>query len=878
MNMPDTTLAAAVADPFDVWIAARPRWLQTAASDMLEKRALPDADEIEALSGLCVEEASGAGKEKFKALGAGSLGAAQKRPHLRLLGLNNVNGVNAISNDAELDFGDASLVAIYGQNGTGKSGFSRLLKHACGSRAKEDILPNVFLDRPIAPSASVRLTYGGAEKLVDWTLGGVTSSMLKEVHIFDSYAAALYFGSKNEASYEPRRIRFVTSLIKICEGVASNLDRRKAALPSRLPSVPPSLILTVGAKWVAALSATTKDSDVDARCAFSIELESERINAEQAIHQKNVPERLAAIATSLSTIATAEKYMSSLKMAFHDSLVLPIVKARSDAVSRRKTAGDEADKVFSKASLEGVGQETWRSLWEEARKYSEHSAYSGAAFPVTCEGSKCVLCQQELDDAAKARLVSFEVFVKGGLEAAATKAETDLRNLLLKGPSMPEIGAWNLQCRVLQVDAPLVDSSHALLKSRWDAVKSSVDTTSIPQFDWTPFEQKISEHRGKLEAEQKTLNELKSDEKRKEVEARLAELQCMKWLSENKQSVVDEVRRRRKLKEIDASLALTKTNALTTKANELSELEVTKDYQDRFLSELSLLGGKKIQIATSSKKQGKGKVSIGLAIKSSKSKNEAKQVLSEGESRVVALAAFLADIAGSGEPTPFIFDDPISSLDQSYEEAVVNRLVDLSKTRQVIVFTHRLSMIALLEEAVGKVEKQAEAAKEPSPVKLLTHTLHKLGPHAGIVERSRVKNSNTQKAANGLRDQEMAKLKKLLEAKDVEGYLALAKSICSTFRTLVENSVEKVLMNGVVARFRRSVETKNKIGALAKINGQDCALIEDLMTRYSVFEHSQSNELPAETPDYDQLKEDIEKFATWVSEFSNRKYGPMACV
>lgn len=391
-----------------------------------------------------------------------------------------------------------------------------------------------------------------------------------------------------------------------------------------------------------------------------------------------------------------------------------------------------------------------------------------------------------------------------------------------------------------------------------------------------PFEQKISALRGTLEAEQNTLNELKNDDKRKALEARLAELQCMKWLSENKQSFVDEVLRRKKLKEIDAALALTKTNTLTSKANELSELEVTKDYQDRFLSELSLLGGKKIPISTSSKKQGKGKVSIGLAIKSSKSAAVAKHVLSEGESRVVALAAFLADIAGSGEPTPFIFDDPISSLDQTYEEAVVNRLVELSKTRQVIVFTHRLSMIALLEEAVGKVEKQAEAAKETSPVKLMVHTLHKLGLSSGIVEKAIVKNSNTQKAANALRDQEMAKLRKAMEAKDVAGYEVQAKYICSTFRTLVENSVEKVLVNGVVARFRRAVETKNKIGALAKITPDDCALIEDLMTRYSVFEHSQSNELPAETPDYDQLKEDVEKFATWVGEFTNRKFGPLA--
>ena len=863
-------------DPFDNWLALRPRWLQTAASNMLAKRGLPDPDDIEALASLCMEEAGGTGKDKFKSLGSGALGAAQKRPHLHLDGLTKVIGVNAILNDAELEFGDSSLIAIYGPNGTGKSGYSRLLKHACGSRAKEDILPNVFQEKPLAPSACVNLTYGGVAKSIEWTLTNETNGVLKEVHIFDAHAAALYFGQKNKASYEPRRVRFVTSLIKISDGVTSNLDARKNALPSKMPIVPGNLLLTTGAKWATALSASTKDSEIAVRCTFTSELEAERLNVEQSINQKNIPERLATIATNLSTIATTEKYISGLKATFHDDIATPIIKARADAVTKRKTATEEASNVFAKASLDGVGKETWQSLWEEARKYSEHSAYHGHAFPFTGEGSQCVLCQQQLDSNAKTRLVSFEDYVKGALEAAAKKAEKKLKDLVSNGPTMPEENAWQLQCGILQLDAPFTKSSHAELKLRLDAILAAMDPANIHQFDWTPFEQKASALRNGLEAEQKTLNDLRNDEKRKEFEARLTELQCMKWLAENKQSITDEVLRRKKLKEIDTALALTKTNTLTTKVNELSDLETAKEYQDRFLAELEQLGGKKIPISTSNKKQGKGKVSIGLAIKSGKSTAEAKSILSEGESRIVALAAFLADIAGSGEPTPFIFDDPISSLDQTYEEAVVQRLVDLSKTRQVIIFTHRLSMIALLDDAVEKVRKQAEAANEPSPVKLLTHTLHKLGASAGIVEKSTVKHSNIQKSANALRDQEMTKLRKALDAKDVDGYGRQAMYIYSTFRTLVEDSVEKLLMNGVVVRFRRSVETKNKIGALAKITTADCVLIEDLMTRYSVPIHSQPFDLTAETPDYDKLKEDIERFATWVSEFATRKYGPLA--
>lgn len=47
------------------------------------------------------------------------------------------------------------------------------------------------------------------------------------------------------------------------------------------------------------------------------------------------------------------------------------------------------------------------------------------------------------------------------------------------------------------------------------------------------------------------------------------------------------------------------------------------------------------------------------------------EVLSEGERRIVALAAFIADVTGRDTKAPFVFDDPISSLDQIFEEKVI---------------------------------------------------------------------------------------------------------------------------------------------------------------------------------------------------------------
>ncbi len=63
-----------------------------------------------------------------------------------------------------------------------------------------------------------------------------------------------------------------------------------------------------------------------------------------------------------------------------------------------------------------------------------------------------------------------------------------------------------------------------------------------------------------------------------------------------------------------------------------------------------------------------------------------------------------------------------------------------------------------------------------------------------------------------------------------------------------------------------------KINNLSKIKPEDCKLIDDFMTKYSCFEHSQSSEAPVVVPDPKDLKDDIEKLLCWHDEFKDRKF------
>jgi hypothetical protein len=71
----------------------------------------------------------------------------------------------------------------------------------------------------------------------------------------------------------------------------------------------------------------------------------------------------------------------------------------------------------------------------------------------------------------------------------------------------------------------------------------------------------------------------------------------------------------------------------------------------------------------------------------------------------------------------------------------------------------------------------------------------------------------------------------------------------------------------VVVRFRRAIQTIGKIEKLSKIEPSDCKFFDDLMTKYSKFEHSQPLELPTDLPQPDELETDIRSLLEWRDKF-----------
>jgi hypothetical protein len=235
-------------------------------------------------------------------------------------------------------------------------------------------------------------------------------------------------------------------------------------------------------------------------------------------------------------------------------------------------------------------------------------------------------------------------------------------------------------------------------------------------------------------------------------------------------------------------------------------------------------------------------------------------VLSEGEFRIVSIAAFLADVAAEDYDVPFIFDDPISSLDQNYEERVAERLVGLAQSRQVIVFTHRLSLLSALENASKKqgvdsqvvsLQRQSWGIGEPGDPPLPTQ--------------------KPKNALNTLLNDRLVNARKVYEETGGSEYNVHTKALCSDIRITIERMIENDLLADVIQRFRQPINTMGKLHKVAKITSKDCEYIDAMMTKYSRYEHAQPEEASIELPEPDELEQDLVGLKAWLDEFSGRE-------
>lgn len=687
------------------WLHKRPDWLQQAAECHLSNGGVSEADLQVLVASLKTKQGQAITTSR---LFPGLVSPGQTQNTLRLLDLGSITGIENLGPRQTLAFGAGNLCVIYGHNGSGKSSYTRLLKRVCGKPRAKELKSNVFQPTPTAQTCTISYQTAGTKRTVVWQARGQPIDDLRAVDLFDADEATAYLTAATAVAYTPPAVALLEALAAICDRIKACLQSEQDRLVRVLPALPSDYATTPMGAAYRKLELNMEEAVLQQLVTWNVEDEAALAQLTERLKTQDPAAQAGAKRRAKAQIDQLIAHISAIATAFGEQHLVVLRDLRRDASTKRRSATESAN--VASANLDSVGSETWRALWDAARAYFQ-TAYPGRAFPVT-DDAFCVLCHQKLDATAQQRLKDFESFVQGKLEAEAATAEQCYQNALQRLPAV-----WNHDDLTTRCQAAGLTESTWLQRlgtfctqaaTTREAVLSGEAT--VPATAVENAAALIADLQARVDALEKEARQHDQDATgfdRAQASKDKLNLEARRWTTQQSTAIQAELARLRQVATYEEWKRLANSKGISNKASEIAERAITAAFVSRFNAELKKLGASQLRVELAKTSTTKGKVLHQIRLKGAGAgQNLPEAVLSDGERRIIALAAFIADVVDKPHVAPFVFDDPISSLDHDYEWAVATRLAELAQQRQVLVFTHRLSLFGAMEDAAKKIGDQ----------------------------------------------------------------------------------------------------------------------------------------------------------------------------
>lgn len=841
------------------WVNEQPFWLQDAAWRIYSNKRIDD-EQIKIYVEMCIAQSKNDAQPDYNHFDIRELECHKNNKNVAIVSLSEINGVNALADNASLEFSTKGITAIYGLNGAGKSGFMRIFKVLSGCPYEEPIYPNVFKkDSTIAPTCKVTVFQDGERKEEKYILTSKpNNTLLSACDVFDTRISNQYITSTNNVSYQPFVFTVLSELALTADRIGKYISSLEKGITERSLKCPDDFSHSNDLKWLASLSG---DSTIPDDCLiWNEEKENEMEGLSKRLDSERVKQRLKAVMTMKNAITPIQKDINCMGATYSESGFDAAFHKLTEAKGRFEAAqclfGDSANEQDKIA----IKTDDWKNLWASAKRYYERFLFAENGNHFGEEGSICPLCHQQIKGEIQKRVSSVDQYINGSFSNEYQSAQREFhklcealtnRNITADTTitSLKDILSDDDLCRVFSVYKQI------------EALKTFKDDEqcykAISQIKYASVKKLIDDKLKELDDEIRNLQDSLDDNKKSELQSRLSQLKAQKWAYDNKDSINRVISNLRQLSDLEKAKQYIKTNKITVQANKLADLLITQAYIERFTKELAQMApGMKVKLEKAQSKKGKSPYKVSIDNGDGK-KYRLEDILSEGEQRIVALAAFFADASGREDFTPIIIDDPISSLDLNYEDNATKRIVELAKKRQVIVFTHRISLLVGISEACKSNEVEMKEVHIRGAAK-----------GKGIPDFKDIYRGNVKAQLNGLKGR-LSQAKKMDE--DSAEYRDCISRICQQFRICVERSVEDVLLLGIVRRFHRNIRTNGMVTKLAAIEKEDCEIVDKMMTKYSFIEHSQPSDVLTFQYTADEIESDIQQYIDWITEYSKKQ-------
>lgn len=779
---------------------------------------------------------------------------------LLLTKLENVEGVNALTENQTIEF-SPNLTIVYGANGSGKSGYVRLLKDVFYSKAPEPILPNIHIDSGHKPiNAKFTFKSNNAENCLEFA--DKENAEFEQFAVFDGNSVLKHLENKNEFEFRPAGLSFfadyTNAIIRVEQKLNADIQTKQIGNTANDLSA-----LFDGNSEIKALvqnlNANTNIDDLKKHTPFSDEDKSQK----EAI-QKQYDELLLASKGKEKEIKTLESIKSllvqnkqvieKLNQYFTTETIGKVKIAISDCVSKEATAKSEGIENFKTDKIENVGTTEWKNFIVSTEEFAKTQKAENIVYPEN--GDNCLLCQQPLSDEAQKLISSYWTFIKSVAEQNAKQAQEKLD----KAKENYEKLNFDLfsQDNTLTVwltekyPSELETFNQKLSEQKTLAKNVIADIQSKIANERAEIQISIKQHTAIETAIDTLIKNLKEDEQSKELE----KLLDSKTFLEHKEkfnthfskfdTFVNNQVWIKKAGKADYS-----KRKITETEKALSNKYFNQKYIDAFNEECKKLNGNFGIDINHTGTAGKSYRQLKL-----KGKNP-NVVLSEGEQKVIAIADFLAEMHLSEVNKGVIFDDPVTSLDERRKSEIAERLAQEALQKQVIIFTHDLVFVSSL---IGHC-KEKNTTND-------CHWIENIGGNQpGTIwlrnTPSFEKDYKTSGKAQGYYDEAKKSAPEQREDKIKNGFAAL--------RTSYETQVVFGLFKGVVQRFeeRVSVDSLKSVFFTTEIRDE---ILDSFYQCCRYMEgHSHSDKYAYKKPELENLNEEIQRFNAIKKKISELK-------
>lgn len=617
--------------------------------------------------------------------------------------LTHVSGVCALADNQTIDFSD-NLTLLYGQNGSGKSSYFRVLNEIVGGNRETTIRPNIYSGT--ASPISIKLSYleGSTTHQLEWDGSRRSISPLNLCSVFDSSYTQSFLKkrSTDNAIVLPYGLHLFTALTstmdKAKEKLQSEIDSIKRSLPSIQTD---NLSEEIERILVQQTYRFAQKKHIESLLNISeeeIALLNEKENALKVLKDSNFEDKLKIVSNEHLLFQSLHNYLSKtlkeLNSIFSDvtTLISKLNVARESVIAVK-------EKIAILSEIGNTNSEDWNAFIRSGSTFRENSGI---------DTHICPYCRQPLNAEASIIIAAYVTYL-------SDKSQLELRSLIgQKDIAIAKINSIEDFTILEQFDnvlsnqdggeelKVLIQNGLQKLKSFKESLKESLSIEQSFNQESNDEFQALFDKLSLIESDYTDrINDLKENLQKKEdsiqaLQSEMKPLMEKKSISMQKELFEEWFQKIDHVEELKRCQSEMSTRSISSIAKNASQTLVTDNLKTKFQDELNALGLSKLKVELRDAGASRGQSFSELCLAST---NTVTDILSEGEQKGVALALFIAERRMQLSNNPIILDDPVNSLDNVIIAKLIERLSTLGN--QIIIFSHNLLLLSSLENLKG---------------------------------------------------------------------------------------------------------------------------------------------------------------------------------